>query len=106
MPPIALIFRLEVVNVKKVFILLILMVFISPAYAATFYKWVDEKGTVNYTDDYNSIPPAHRGRVEIEWVHEESSAPPIKKIAPQKREESRADIYGQNEAYWRGKVRP
>jgi len=35
--------------VKKVFILLILMVFISPAYAATIYKWVDKDGVVNYT---------------------------------------------------------
>ena len=39
-------------------------------------------------------------------VHEESSAPPIQKMTPQKREEKRTDIYGQGEAYWRGKVRP
>jgi len=48
----------------------------------------------------------YRGRVEIEWVHEEGPSPPIQKIAPQKREETRTDMYGQNEAYWRGKVRP
>jgi hypothetical protein len=38
------------VKMKKVFIILILVVFISPAYAATFYKWVDEKGVVNFTE--------------------------------------------------------
>src|SRR4030042_5796249 len=91
---------------RKLFIFLFLLLFISPAYAHTFYKWVDEKGTVKYTDDYNNIPPAYRGRVEIEWVHEEGPSPPIQKIAPQKREETRTDMYGQNEAYWRGKVRP
>ena len=85
---------------------MILLFFISPVHAHTFYKWVDEKGIVNYTDDYNSIPPAYRNRVEIEWVHEEGASPPIQKMTPQKREEARRDIYGQDEAYWRGKVRP
>jgi len=91
---------------RKMLIVLILLIFLSPAYAHTFYKWVDEKGTVNYTDDYNSIPPTYRNRVEIEWVHEEGPFPPVQKMTLQKREESRTDIYGQNEAYWRGKVRP
>jgi hypothetical protein len=91
---------------RKILIIFILLIFISPAYAHTFYKWVDEKGIVNYTDDYNSIPPAYRDRVEIEYVHEESPSPPVQKMTPQKREETRTDIYGQDEAYWRGKVRP
>jgi len=91
------------------FLLIPVMVFLlitSTLEAHTFYKWVDEKGAVNYTDDYNSIPTAHRDRVEIEWVHEEAPTPPIQKITPQKTEETRTDIYGQDEAYWRGKVRP
>ncbi len=91
---------------RKMLIFLILLIFVLPVYAHTFYKWVDEKGIVNYTDDYNSIPPAYRNRVEIEWVHEEGASPPVQKMTPQKREEARTDIYGQNEAYWRGKVRP
>jgi N-acetylmuramoyl-L-alanine amidase CwlA len=84
------------------FLIPVIILLTSTLQAHTFYKWVDEKGTVNYADDYNSIPPAYRDRVEIEWVHEESSAPPIQKMTPQKR----TDIYGQDEAYWRGKVRP
>lgn len=91
---------------KKLLIFLILLLFISPAYAHTFYKWVDEKGTVNYTDVYDSIPPAYRNRVEIEYVHEESPLPPVQKMTPQKREETTTDIYGLGETYWRGKVRP
>jgi len=91
---------------RKMLILFILLIFISPAYAHTFYKWVDEKGIVNYTDDYNNIPSPYRNGVEIEYVHEESPLPPVQKMTPQKREESRTDIYGQDEAYWRGKVRP
>ena len=91
---------------RKVFILLILLVFISPAYAHTVYQWVDEKGIVNYTDNYDNIPSAYRDQVEIEWVHEENSSVPGQKVIPQKREETQTDIYGRDETYWRGKVRP
>ncbi len=89
------------------FVLIPLMILLtSTLQAHTFYKWVDEKGIVNYTDDYSNIPPAHRDRVEIEWVHEEGPTPPIQKMTPQKREEIRKDIWGQGETYWKGKVRP
>jgi hypothetical protein len=77
----------------------------STVQAHTFYKWVDEKGTVSYTDDYNSIPPAHRDRVEIQWVHEEGSSP-VQRMGPQKGEQTKAGIYGQDEAYWKDRVRP
>lgn len=89
------------------FVLIPLMILLtSTLQAHTFYKWVDEKGVVNFTDDYDNIPRAYRDRVEIEYVHEEGPTPPIQKMTPQKREETKTDIYGQQEAYWRGKVRP
>ncbi len=91
---------------KKILVFLILLIFSIPAYAHTFYKWVDEKGIVNYTDDFNNIPSVFRDRVEIEWIHEEGSSPPVQKMTPPNREQTRTDIYGQDEAYWRGKVRP
>jgi hypothetical protein len=101
---------MEVVRMRKMltilFSLILISFSISPAYAHTLYKWMDEKGTVNYTDDYDSIPPAYRNRVEIEWVHEEGPLPPVQKMTPQKGEEAKTDIYGLGEAYWRGKVRP
>jgi hypothetical protein len=89
------------------FVLIPLMILLtSTLQAHTFYKWVDEKGVVNFTDDYDNVPRAYRDRVEIEYVHEEGPTPPIQKMTPQKREETKTDIYGQQEAYWRGKVRP
>jgi hypothetical protein len=89
-----------------IFVILAVFFLNSSLLAHTFYKWVDEKGAVNYTDDYNNIPPAYRGRAEIEWVHEEGPTPPIQKIAPQMQEETRRDIYGLGESYWRDKVHP
>jgi len=60
-----------VVATKKLFILLILLMFAVPAHAATVYKWVDEKGVTNFTDNYTKIPPAFRNRVETKEYLEE-----------------------------------
>jgi hypothetical protein len=89
-----------------IFVILAVFFLSSSLLAHTFYKWVDEKGAVNYTDDYNNIPPAYRGRAEIEWVHEEGPIPPIQKMTPKRGEATGRDIYGQDETYWKGRVRP
>jgi len=51
---------------KKLFIPLILLAFALPANGAIIYKWVDQKGVVNFTDEYNKVPPILRNRVETE----------------------------------------
>jgi hypothetical protein len=60
---------------RKALILLILFAFSVPAYGATVYKWVDEKGVVNFTDEYQKVPPIFRNRVETEEYLEEE--PPL-----------------------------
>ena len=72
-----------------IFVMVAVFFLSSSLLAHTFYKWVDERGAVNYTDDYNNIPPAYRDRAEIEWVHEEGPLPPIQKITPQRGEENK-----------------
>jgi hypothetical protein len=96
-----------VVYVRKVFILLILLVFISPTYAATIYKWVDEEGIVNYTDDYNKVPTLYLDRVKIlEFFTEKGPPVQTPQTTPGIKEEIRTDIYGRDETWWREKVRP
>jgi hypothetical protein len=48
---------------KLIFILSFLLIFTSSA-SATIYKWVDEKGVVNFTDDYSNVRPDYRNKVE------------------------------------------
>ena len=93
---------------KKIFILLILLVFISPAYATTAYKWVNKEGVVNYTDDYSNVPPEYRARVGKEVMEETPSVgvSTSPQATPQKIEEGKTGIYGLNETYWRERVRP
>jgi len=48
---------------KKLIVLLISLIFATSA-SATVYRWVDEKGVLNFADDYSKIPPAYRNKVE------------------------------------------
>jgi hypothetical protein len=93
---------------KKLLILLILLTFASPAYAVTTYKWIDKKGVLGFTDDFNNIPHEYRDQVSIEEMEEtpsvEVAASP--EAAPQKIEEAKAGIHGPGESYWRERVRP
>ena len=94
---------------KKLLILLILLIFSIPAYAATVYKWVDKEGVVNFTDDLSKVPPSYRNRVEKEETKDvkEIVTPPPAQAATRgnEQEEIKSDIYGRNETWWREKVR-
>jgi hypothetical protein len=102
----------EVVNMTKLLLFLLLFVLVTPVSAATVYKWVDEKGVVNFTDDLNNVPPAYQNQVEAkEYLTEVGSASttaekPSPSIAPQRKDEIRADVYGRDETWWRERARP
>ena len=95
---------------RKLFILLILLIFSVPSYAATVYKWVDKEGVVNFTDDLSKVPPSYRNRVEVEErkdVKEKVTPPSPQAATPgNEQEEIKTDIYGRDETWWREKVRP
>jgi len=96
---------------RKITIILALLVFVSSAYGATIYKWVDKAGVVNYTDDYTIIPRAFHDRVETQEMTETSTATAkegtlsFQKTGP-KPQESKTDIFGLGEGYWRDRERP
>ncbi len=95
---------------KKLFVLLILLIFAAPVDAATIYKWVDKDGVVNFTDDLSKVPPSYRNQVEKEErkeVKEEVTPPPPRtETRDNKPEEIETDTLGRDEAWWREKVRP
>jgi len=75
---------------------------------AEVYKWTDDKGTIHFTDDYSNIPSSYRTqlRVEIRRDIQEEGTPlePQKIIFRSKEEQTKTDLYRQEEAWWRGKV--
>jgi len=48
---------------KKLFLIFLIVIFASSASAAV-YRWVDERGVVNYVDDYSKVPPGFQNKVE------------------------------------------
>jgi len=60
---------------RYAFLFVILLVVAgSPAYAE-MYKWVDEKGTVHFTDDFSKIPEKYRPDAQSQKTPKEFSAP-------------------------------
>jgi len=50
--------------ISVIFILLLLAVVGSAQ--AEIYRWTDDQGVINFTDDYAQVPPRYRSRVVIE----------------------------------------
>jgi aspartyl protease family protein len=56
----------------------------GPALAAEFYRWVDEKGIVHFTDNLHNIPEKRRGTAKRIQGSEGSSNQPPAAAAPTK----------------------
>ena len=97
---------------KTVLLIVLTIVFLMIPFLiqAEVYKWIDDKGTIHFTDDYSNIPPSYREqhKVEIRRDIQEEGAPlePQKIILRIKGEQAKTDLYRQEEAWWREKERP
>jgi len=76
---------------------------------AEVYKWIDAKGTIHFTDDESNIPSSYRERLEVEIrkdVREEGALPGSQGIiAGAKEEQSKADVYREEEVWREEKMR-
>lgn len=97
-------------KMKKLIVVSCLLFFASSVYGATLYKWVNKEGVVNFTEDYEKVPPIYRNTVEKINIGTEDTpkpdVPAASKAPPGKKEKAKADIYGRDENWWRDKVRP
>jgi len=62
-------------KMKFIILLIIIFVVIVPPVYGEMYKWVDEKGTVHFTDDLSSIPEKYRQDAETRKPPKETSTP-------------------------------
>lgn len=90
---------------------LFLFLSLPSVYGVTIYKWKDKNGVVNFTDDPEKVLPEYRDQVEREVIEDTSSGgPPISVPSSSKSSkevrETRKDIDGLGETWWREKVRP
>jgi hypothetical protein len=80
------------------------------------YRWVDEKGTVHFTDDLGQVPEKYREKIQKEKPPKEPvPSPPTSppSIEPPKRTETekeaesapgQKDILGRGEEWWRARA--
>ena len=90
----------------------------SLAFGQEAYKWVDEKGTVHFTDDLGQVPEKYREQIQKkmppkEPIPSQPTSPPSigspKSMEPEKETESapgsvQKDALGRGEEWWRAKV--
>jgi len=93
----------------KVFVLITgLLLLASFAQADTIYQWVDKKGVIHFTDQYEKVPAAYRDQAKKQTIEDSprTSIVPPSGTPSRKDEEVSTSPLGQNEAYWRDRVRP
>jgi len=93
---------------KALISILALWVLVSPGYGGTVYKWTDKDGVVNFTDDYDQVPPQYRNQIQSEELRESQKVetPASSPASAKGSKGAKVDIYGMGEDYWRAKVRP
>jgi clan AA aspartic protease (TIGR02281 family) len=67
--------RKEKMRFLRFLLLFIMMAVLVPSSYGEMYKWVDEKGTVHFTDDLSSIPEKYRQDAETRKHSKEGSVP-------------------------------
>jgi len=64
---------------------LILLLVDCPSYAKEVYKWVDEKGTVHFSEDESSVPEKYRDQLEKKSM-KEGAKPAEEKVRVKKQD--------------------
>jgi len=89
-----------------------LIVYCAVSFGQETYQWVDEKGTVHFTDDVGKIPEKYQDQVKEKKTPKEpapspsappSIRPPQSKAPPEPAVEKK-DILGRGEDWWRDKA--
>jgi len=70
----------------KIVLSIFLMLFFASSVSADVYKWIDENGAVNFTDDFSQVPSKYQDKVEKVSIPKSrpstSSEAPSGKMAP------------------------
>jgi clan AA aspartic protease (TIGR02281 family) len=90
-------------------LIIIILVFLVPSSYGEMYKWVDEKGTVHFTDDLSNIPEKYRGDAETrkpskdihppEMEDKSLSSPPSEAPKPSVSEGAEVDLLRRGEIW-------
>jgi hypothetical protein len=92
------------------FLIIGLLLASSLVFGQQIYQWVDEKGTVHFTDDVSLVPEKYQDQVkEKKTPKAPASSPPVtltrdKPPKEPQEEPEKKDILGRGEDWWRDKA--
>jgi hypothetical protein len=69
---------------QAMMVMVFLLLFPVFAVGGQVYKWVDERGTFNLTDDPQKVPERFRNRAEVLTVPDKYAEPPVRAPVPEK----------------------
>jgi len=84
----------------------------SFTFGQEIYQWVDEKGTVHFTDDLSLVPERYRNQVQKKKPPKEPSPPLSPQVSKEEEMEKKStsasegrDLIGRGEEWWRAKAK-
>jgi hypothetical protein len=95
---------------KRVTLLIFIGVFVycAASLGQEIYQWVDEKGTVHFTDDVSKIPEKYQDQVTKKNTPPEPAPSPSIKLdqdrVPPGPDTEKKDLLGRGEEWWREKA--
>jgi hypothetical protein len=96
----------------RLVILIGLILYSAVSFSQEIYRWVDEKGTVHFADDFTLVPEKYRDQVQkrksFEKPTPEPARPPRGSEATGPTTEStpeKKDLLGRGEEWWRAKMK-
>ena len=88
------------------------IILFSLTFGQDIYQWVDEKGTLNFTDDLSLVPEKYRNQVQKKKSPKESSSHLSPQVSKEEEMEEkpgsapeRRDLIGRGEEWWRTKAK-
>jgi hypothetical protein len=101
-------------NMKKICLIIAagVLFYSTSALGQEVYRWVDEKGTVHFTDDLGQVPEKYREKIQKEKTPKETPPPPTTspkgvtagKAPGQMPAPIQKDSLGRGEEWWRAKA--
>jgi len=97
------------ISMKRTMLFILVGIITLPLIAGgqEIYQWVDEKGTVHFTDDFSQIPEKYQDQVKKKKTPEEPtpSIRPPQGNAPPEPSVEKTDILGRGAGWWRDKAK-
>jgi len=93
-------------------ILIGLIFYCAMSWCQEIYQWVDEKGTLYFTDDLSLVPEKYRNQVQKKKPPKEPSSPLSPQVPQSVKTEEKSepppeqeDLMGRGEEWWRNKAK-